>query len=117
MCWGSGEGVAEGFGNHLVKAQNRAGRFIPSKQEANPRVLHRRQNKLWSPGARQLRRGPGCWQVSSFVVKHRGVHAVLQGQLRGGAMFHSGGDSVPSGLKGGLADDSEGSEETHSKHT
>lgn len=91
MCWGSGEGVAEGFGNHLVKAQNRAGRSIPSKQEANPRVLHRRQNKLWSSGARQLRRGPGCWQVSSFVVKHRGVHAVLQGQLRGGAMFHSGG--------------------------
>lgn len=28
-----------------------------------------------------------------------------------------GGGSVPSGLKGGLADDSGGSEETRSKHT
>lgn len=78
---GGGEGVAECFGNHLVKAQNRAGRSIPSKQEANPKLLHRRQKNLWSPGARQLKRGPGCLQVNSFVVKHRGVHAVLQGQL------------------------------------
>lgn len=62
---GGGEGVAEGFGNHLVKAQTeQEGPFPPNKKQ------NLGQNKLWSPRAWQLRRGPGCWQVNSFVVKH-----------------------------------------------